>query len=192
MFLIQPRRKGAYSENNLFGAARVLRPDRLRHSVRSPREILRKALSQLAWAHSKAVEATQRPSSRGSRTTPMSTPVDEGDLFMSHPRSPAKTCSNFSRLPLTWYGAAWSQTSPPSAANSSPPWSRSDAHWQTPIERKARGRRIGEHGLESRRPRPSTQVGTQRIIVFWEGRETPSGTGVKIRSSETLLLGRLR
>ncbi len=69
--------------------------------------MLRKALSQLAWAQDKAVEATQLPSSRGSRTTPMSTPVDEGDLFMSHPRSPAKTCSNFFRLPLTWSGVAF-------------------------------------------------------------------------------------
>ena len=69
--------------------------------------MLRKALSQLAWAQDKAVEATQLPSSRGCRTTPMSTPVDEGDLFMSHPRSPAKTCSNFFRLPLTWSGVAF-------------------------------------------------------------------------------------
>ena len=60
-----------------------------------------------AFTHLNAVEATQFPSSRGSRTTPMSTPVDEGDLFMSHPRSPAKTCSNFSRLPLTWSGVAF-------------------------------------------------------------------------------------
>jgi hypothetical protein len=55
MFLIQLPRKGAYSENNLFGAARVLRPDLPRRLPRSPREMLRKALSQLAWAHSKAV-----------------------------------------------------------------------------------------------------------------------------------------
>jgi hypothetical protein len=67
---------------------------------------------------------------------------------------------------------------PTSAASSWPPLPRSEAHWQTPIERKARGRRIGEHAFESRRPRPSTQVGTQRISVFWESRETLSGTWV--------------
>jgi hypothetical protein len=37
-------------------------------------------LSQLAWAHSKAVEATNVRLLAG--PAPMSTPVDEGDLFM--------------------------------------------------------------------------------------------------------------
>src|SRR5215211_989245 len=56
MFLIQPRRKGAYSENNLVGAARALRPDLFRCPVQPSRGSTRPpALSQLAWAHLKAV-----------------------------------------------------------------------------------------------------------------------------------------
>src|SRR5215210_3932021 len=51
MFLVHPRRKGACSENNHFGAARALRPNLLRHALRSLREMLRPPLSQLAWAH---------------------------------------------------------------------------------------------------------------------------------------------
>jgi hypothetical protein len=58
-FLIQLRSKGAYSENKLFGAARVLRPNLLRHSLRSPREMLVQTLSQLTWAHLKAVGAVR-------------------------------------------------------------------------------------------------------------------------------------
>src|ERR671921_1650419 len=61
IFLIQARREGAYSESNHFGVARVLRPDLPRRLPRSPREMLRMALSRLAWAHSKAVAISAPP-----------------------------------------------------------------------------------------------------------------------------------
>ena len=41
------------------------------------------------------------------------------------PRRQTETYADVFRAPLTWSGAAWSQTSPTSAANSSPPWPKS-------------------------------------------------------------------
>jgi len=79
MLLIQLRRNGAYSENKLFGAARVLRPDLPRRLPRSPRKMLRKALCQLAWSHLKAVVV--RPA-RGSSAQPRALAIDAsvGDI----------------------------------------------------------------------------------------------------------------
>src|SRR5919112_2997889 len=64
MFLIQPRRKGALSENNLFSAARVPRPDLLRHSPRY------QTFPALSWAYQSSVISTGAPFSvTVSRTT---------------------------------------------------------------------------------------------------------------------------
>ena len=44
---------------------------------------------------------------------------------MPHLRRPSETCSGVSQPIPTWSGAVWFPTSPPSAANSSPPWPKS-------------------------------------------------------------------
>jgi hypothetical protein len=63
------------------------------------------ALSQLAWAHSKAVAI--RPASSRPGVTHMSTPIDEGDLIMPRPRRPSETFTNVSGAPPTWSGVAF-------------------------------------------------------------------------------------
>ena len=69
MFLIQPRRKGALSENNLFSAARAPRPDLLRHSPRY------QTFPALSWAYQSSVISTGAPFSvTVSRTTRVSIP----------------------------------------------------------------------------------------------------------------------
>jgi len=47
------------------------------------------------------VPAGRRCSIERVSTTPLSTAIDEGDLFISHPRSQAKTCSMFQLLWIT-------------------------------------------------------------------------------------------
>src|ERR671917_1600092 len=70
MFLIQPRRKGALSENNLFSAARAPRPDLLRHSPRY------QTFPALSWAYQSSVISTGAPFSvTVSRTTRVSSPL---------------------------------------------------------------------------------------------------------------------
>ena len=49
-------------------------------------------------------------------------------------RGPSKAYSDISQPLPTWSGAAWSPTSPTSAANSSPPWPRSRERGRTPAQ----------------------------------------------------------
>src|ERR687893_2535670 len=83
MFLIQLRRKGVYSENNHFGAARALRPNLLRRPLRLRRGSLPEALFQLAWVHLKAIEATAASSWSHDLTLHQQSHRPEGDH--SHP-----------------------------------------------------------------------------------------------------------
>jgi len=80
-------------------------------------------------------------------------------VFWYHPRGPSVTYFSVSRSPPTWSGAAWSPTSPTSAANSSPPCQKSREEGRTPADTPMWGPSQTDDGV------PYVQTGRRRPLV---------------------------